>query len=328
LLYSASVGIAFVWGAFIAGAFHLMPHPIGKVTVLGIAGALLAWGVPFIHERIVETERLTPAMHAISNDLRDRMPADAKVLFVNMPWWNAPANPAFLIGAEGMPIYQHEGAPAWTWIAANTAIRRETTYARHPASLTQDPRWMYGQPGEDHDDAALRQRMLESNGVYAFDYDSPGLRARRVALISPAASTPETFIAVLTEGEARYYITQAEALHCSGRIVLDVGWQRAGDASQPLGVFVHGIDAQGNQALTADKDLLNGVMSLDQLPPAVIVNERRIIALPQGTPVIHSIHLGGYRRNDVARLPASRPDGARLEGDQLTVPVAAAASCE
>lgn len=321
LLYSASVGIALLWGAFIAGAVHRIPQPIGKTVVLGIAGVLLAWGVPFIHTRMAETERLSQAINAISNDLRQTKPA-ARALFVNMPWWNAPANPSFLIGAEGMPIYQHEGAPAWTWIAANSAVQRETAYVQHPASLTQDPDWLYGQPGEAVDDAALRERMLAANAVYAFDYDAPGLRVKRVARIEPAQQpVPVDYIAMLANGDARYYITHAEARQCNGDIVLDVGWQRAGDGPQPLGVFVHGIDAQGAQAITADKDLLNGVLSLEQLPPALAVNERRIIPLPAGAPAVTSINLGAYRRSDVARLPARRPDGARFDSDQVNVPI-------
>ncbi len=318
--------------------FTAFPNPSAKTVVLGIAGVLLAWGVPFIHERMVETERLSPAINTISNDLQKTKPDD-KALFINMPWWNAPANPSFLIGAEGMPIFQHEGAPAWTWIAANSAVQRDTAYARHPASLTQDPDWLYGQPGEALDDDALRKQMLASNAVYAFDYDSPGLRAKRVAWIAPALEeSPGDYLAVLDDGDARFYITHAEARQCEGGIVLDVGWQRAspilsprsegigtrivgGEVSQPLGVFVHGIDALGGQVVTADKDLLNGVLPLEQLPPALAVHERRIIPLPAGAPAIASINIGAYRRSDVARLPASQLNGARWESDQVTVPV-------
>lgn len=332
LLYSASIGIAWLWGAFIAGVMQHTRQPIFKVAVLVVTGVLLAWGVPYISERIVETARLSPAMRAISNDLRDHTTADAKVLFINMPWWNAPANPSFLIGAEGMPIFQHDGAPAWTWIAANSAVQRETSYARHPSWLAQDARWVYGQPGDDLDDVNLRERMLSSKAIYSFDYDAPGLRGLRLALLAPAQSaTPQDYLAVMAEGEARYYVAAAEARQCNNEIVLDVTWQHASPdtqsaGSEPLGVFVHGLDAQGNQVITADKDLLNGTLSLDQLPPALQVNERRIITLPPDAPAIASINLGAYRRSDVSRLPASRPDGSRFDGDQIALPVRA--GCE
>jgi hypothetical protein len=329
LLYAASVGIALLWSAFIAGAVRRVLNPISKAVVLGSTGVLLAWSVPFIGERIAETERLTTAMHAISNDLRDRTPADAKTLFVNMPWWNAPANPALLIGAEGMPIFQHEGAPAWTWIMANSGVQRQTSYVRHPVSLTQDPNWFYGQPGEDLDDAALRQRMLDSDAVYAFDYDPPGLRARRVALITPTATLPASYLAVLADGESRYFITLAEARQCNSGVVLDVGWQRDGADSQPLGVFVHGLDAHGNQVVTADNDLLNGALPLDQLPAGKAVNERRVITMPAAAPAIAFVNIGAYRRSDVARLPASHPEGVRLGNDEYSVPVIpSTAPCE
>lgn len=323
LLYAASVGIALVWGAFIAGVVQHSRNLVAKTLALAASALLLAWGVPYITERTVETERLTPAMWAISNDLRDHTPADAKALLINLPWWNAPANPSFLIGAEGMPIFQHDGAPAWTWLAANNAVQRETSYVRHPASLTQDLRWVYGQPGPDLDDAALREHMLAANAIYRFDYDAPGLRSKRVALIAPAQNaTPQDFIAVLQEGASGIYITQAEARQCNSEIVLDVTWQRIGDSTQSLGVFVHGVDAQGNQIVTADRDLLDGVLPLDLLPPALQVNERRIIALPPNTPAIASINIGAYRRSDVSRLPATRAGGTRFAGDQISVPVA------
>jgi hypothetical protein len=228
-----------------------------------------------------------------------------------------------------MPIFQHDGAPAWTWIAANSAVQHETSFVRHPASRTQDPRWVYGQPGPDLDDATLRDRMLRSNAIYAFDYDAPGLRSRRLALIAPAQNeAPQDFFAVLEEGDVRFFITHAEAHQCNNEIVLDVTWQRAGDATQPLGVFVHGMDTAGNQVVTADKDLLNGALPLDQLPPLLSVNERRIITLPISAPAITTINIGAYRRSDVARLPASNAGGARFDGDQVVVPLSADGVCK
>lgn len=327
LLYAPAISIALFWAAVVAALVRAIRQPALKLAPLGFTALLLAWCVPYVNERIAETERLTPAMAAIDADLRALGP-DAKVLLINLPWWNAPAYPAFFVGAEGMPLFQHDGAPAWTWLATVSGTRRETSAVRHEFSLTRDARWNYGQPGETLDDAALRARMLASDLIYTFDYDPPGVRARRVGhirRIEHSGAMSSDFVAKLSlkDGEADAFLHQASARLCDGAITLDLSWSVDRPLGATAGVFVHGLNARGEQTITADRDLLNGALPLDQMPADVTIDERRVIPAPPDVGQITELRVGAYRRDDAARLTATRADGQVWPGDEVVVPVRA-----
>jgi hypothetical protein len=326
LLYVPAIGIALFWAAVVAAVVaalvRAIRQPALKMAPLGFAALLLAWCVPYVNERIAETARLTPAMTAIDADLRALDP-NGKVLLINLPWWNAPTYPAFFVGAEGMPLFQHDGAPAWTWLATVSGTRRETATVKHEASLTRDARWNYGQPGETLDDAALRQRMLASDLIYAFDYDPPGVRTIRIGQIERSDALPSGFVAKLSDGDAHTFLRGASATQCDGVITLDLSWSASQPLGEPVGVFVHGLNAQGEQTITADRDLLSGVLPLDQVPAGVTIYERRVIPAPADTGEVTELRVGAYRRADVSRLTATRADGETWPGDEVVVPVQA-----
>lgn len=321
LLYVPSIGIALFWAAVVAVLVERLRQPVLQIPALALIALLLGWGVPYIRERMDEAYRLTPAMTAIDAELRKSNPA-AKVLFVNMPWWNAPAYPAFLVGAEGMPIFQHDGAPAWTWLATVNGARRETEVVRHEPSLTHDERWLYGQPGETLDSDALRERILQSDYAYQFHYDSPGLRVQRLAAIRPIDTDdpPNDYVAALANGDGRVLIHSASARVCDGRVYLDLAWSSNGGIRQPTGVFVHGIDAQGQQTIAADRDLMNGLLPLEQLPVGIGLDEEREITPPNSTP-LKELRVGAYRRDDLNRFAATHPDGSIWSNDEIVVPI-------
>jgi hypothetical protein len=192
---------------------------------------------------------------------------------------------------------------------------------RHEPSLTRDDRWNYGQPGETLDDAALRTRMLTSDLIYAFDYDPPGMRARRVGRIERNSEIPSDFVAKLNTGDTNAFLHQASALLCADAITLDLSWSVSQPLGTPVGVFVHGLNARGEQTITADRDLLNGMLPLDQLPAAITIDERRVIPVPANAGEITELRVGAYRRDDVARLTATRLDDQVWPGDEVVVPV-------
>ena len=121
---------------------------------------------PEIGQLLRETERMTPVMQTLDADLRQSDPA-AKALFINLPWWNAPNTSGFLIGAEGMPIYQHGDTQGWEWLYAYARTARETKIVYHPISETRDPNWNYGHYGEQVDDNGLRACVSLRNDDHA-----------------------------------------------------------------------------------------------------------------------------------------------------------------
>jgi hypothetical protein len=319
LLYVSSVGVALFWGVVTAGLLRAVRRPLWHLVLLAPVAVLCAWCVPYISERMGETARLTPAMRQIDADLRALLP-DARVLYINLPWWNAPAYPSFFIGAEGMSIFQHDSAPPWTWLAGVSGTRRETDYVRHDISLTHGNLYDYGVAGRGVDDTALRREILRANDVYRFDYDAPGLRVRRLALLGhdPTTTPP---LAKLSTGVAQAVLRVGRAAQCADSVVVDLAWSDVRGMDQPVGVFVHVFDQQNRQAIVADKDLVDGYLPLDQVPAGVVVSETRAIIIPSNVATVKAVWVGAYRRSDGQRFTAARADGGPWESDAVVIPI-------
>lgn len=313
LLYAASVGIAFVWGAAFSFLISRKILAMGLVAILGLN---LIWSAGFIAARLRETERMTPVMLKLDADLRQSDTA-AKALFINLPWWNAPNTSGFLIGAEGMPIYQHENMQGWEWLYAYAQTKRETRIVYHPISETRDPNWNYGHYGAEVDDTTLRAAILAADQTFKFEYDPPGLRVTRIASLRRGAeSIPNAY--TLAGPEAKILMAAPPARACGGKITAQLTWLAVVPAGSPTGVFAHGYDSQNQQALAADRDLINGYLPLDLLPQKVALTETREIVTDKP---ITSLHVGLYAREGVKKFAAFAPDGKRVDGDEIIIPV-------
>ena len=241
LLYTPSIGIALFWAALTALLMQNLRHPAAKAVLAVPIVAMLAWCVPYIGDRMNETARLTPAMKMIDADLR-ASDKDAKVLMINLPEWSAPSYPAFLTGAEGIPIFQSADIPAWTWIYTVSGTRRETTYVRHDISLTRGDRYYYGIPGATINDTVLREKLLAANYIYRFDYDAPGLRARRLAIVQADTLDQASALALFAQGAAQTRLQAAQATACGSTVRANLVWAGITGLSNPTGVFVHGFE--------------------------------------------------------------------------------------
>ena len=222
-----------------------------------------------------------------------------------------------------MPIFQSAGAPPWTWLAANSGTRRTMTYVRHDISLTRGDHFFYGIPGEIVNDVVLRRDILASNYIYRFDYDSPGLRVRRLAIIQMSTQNGLPGLAMLSQGTAKVSIQKAQAYLCQGAVHLDITWAGVQKLMQSAGVFVHGISTQGQQVFVADRDLLEGYLPLDVVPSGVTISETRVINTTPDNPAVSEIRLGVYSRVNGERFTATQDTGVRWDGDEVVIPVGA-----
>jgi hypothetical protein len=315
LLYTSAIGVALFWGLVVITLLQSIKPLVVKGAVCVFCITLFAWCIPYITDRMNETARLTPAMISIDADLRRSDPV-TRVLLINMPYWNGPAYPAFLLGVEGMPIFQSEDTPTWTWLAAVSGVRRETSYIRHDISLTYNEHFVYGIPGHTVNDLTLRQEILKNNLIYRFDYDVPGLRVTRLARIHQGSVTPNvTFM----QGQSRASIQSANAQRCENGIHLNLEWGNVGGMPQPVAVFVHGYGSDGKQVLVADRDLMDGYLPLDQVPFGVVILETRLLSESAST--VNELHIGVYNRVSGGRFSLSDAGGNPLASDELVVPV-------
>lgn len=323
LLYSPSIGIALGWAAVGAAILDRLRWPAARAAVWAAVAGLCAWSGAYVAERTDETARLTPALAAIDR-AQGESNSQSRVALVNVPWWNAPTYPAFFIGAEGMPLYQHDGALEWMWVGAQSNRPRPTRVVRHGPWVTRDARWTYGQPGQDLDAATLRSLVLDSDVTYVFQYDPPGMRSVPLARVTraPAAGVPLAVLAATAGG--RVAVSRASASLCGGLLRLTVAWRTEQPLTRATAVFVHGLDAGGGQRFAADRDLLDGLLPLDELAPGMELTDTRDIRLPADVPAgtLSAVRLGAYGREDGHRLAATRVDGTAWDQDGVVVAVA------
>jgi hypothetical protein len=320
MMYPLAAGVAWFWAALLAGVIVTARRPVLTLALLALVAVLSARFVLYIQDRSAETLRFSHAVRFIEGDL-ERRGAGARALLINLPAWNAPTRPGFVYGAEGTMFFLDANGPVADLLSYARGITfTAVNHARHDISLTQGEQYTYGPAGDVVDDNALRAGVLGSDAVYRFDFDPPGLRVRRLAVLSASAPAAAP-LATLTAGQSRAAIAGASAVACDGRIEATLTWTGIAGIDQPVGVFVHGLNAAGEQVAVADRDLVDGYLPLEQVPAGLTLTETREIKRPDAGPLPVELRLGLYSRIDGKRFTALRVDGTAWPGDEVAVPV-------
>ena len=322
LMYAASIGIALLYAGLVALFLREWRSTLFKGLLLAFVAVLCAWCVPYILDKFNEADRLATGVRAIDADLRTSGPA-SKVLLIDLPLWSGPMNPTFLIGSEGMLFFQDEVLPASTMIASVGNTQRQTVHVRYSEPMMYGPQHIYGVGGQSVDAVALKDKLLASNYIYRFYYDSPGLRAQRLAVIQPSGSESAQ-LARFTKGQASATLETAQAVTCRDHVVLEMTWSDVTGLQEPVAVFVHGMDDGGQQVAVADRDPVGGLLPLNEIPTGIRVNERRVFTTTASLPAVAQIQVGVYSRVDGQRYQAARADGALWDGASVTIPAQAA----
>lgn len=337
LLYSSAIVVAWFW---VFGLMAIAPtwtraHPsrrVGQIALVLVWLIVSVWDIRYIAIRLRETERLTPGLRQLIQQARTSRSTD-DILLINLPWWNAPTNPSFWVGAEGMPLFQHLGAPAWTWVgmqAGGNGIERNTAYITHIASRGQFGDWVYGTPGDEVDDTGLRSRLLDNLNaqhtryVNRFVYDDPGVRLQPLAELRAEATTTPAHYALTNEqnpSDRMAVTTQPIAQRCANHVLLYIDWHLPAKLSTDVAVFVHGLNAAGEQVLVADVDPIGGYLPISQWPAPFTVHEQREILIPPNVTAVTTLQIGLYRRDNGQRLVVTHLDGTRVENDAILAPI-------
>ena len=347
LMYISVIGVALFWGAMAAAIWHhrnSLQWRVLRVAMLTGILALAAICVPYIEVRIAETARLKPMLNILAQDVKASAPGD-RFLYINYSFLNLPNQPLFLMGQEGLDYwgFTEPIGPMWAWAASADDIQRETDEVRIDALLT-DREINYGVPGLSFtrgsagpfkyavfgpvvDEVGLREAMLKSNHIYRFDYDAPGFRMRRVgSIISDTATSVAPPLARLQLGEARTTLQSAAVTTCQinpansaeRRLIATLVWRDTTGMNQPVGIFVHGMNAAGQQVLVADYDLLDGALPLEDMPAQTVITETR--ELRTSEPVTE-LRIGIYTRGDNRRFTALRDNDLLWEGEEIVIPI-------
>ncbi len=310
LHYSASVAIALFWSTAAMGLLHVesqsrkssMWKTLCTLTLYSLLFAACLDSAIGTREILNESLTVSRTMFTVDRELHT-LPENARVLYINAPWYFGRGSPRFLTGSEGMPIYQHDGTFPSTWIGAQSNTLRETKFVRHEISLTHGEQWLYGIPGELVDDAALAAQLLDSDAAYRWDYDESHIRMRRLARLSHNAPPPTAFAAQLRAPDnapGDVTLVHADAHRCRNEITLDIEWHVTTPPAAGTGVLVHGFAADGTQVFNADAAPLGGLVPFNTLPAGLRLLESRIIRLDPAQPPPQRIELGLYRSSDFA----------------------------
>ena len=319
LMYAASIGVALLYAGLMAALLSATRSRVLKGIMLAFVLLLSAWCVPYVMERTNVTARLTDSMKSIDQDMR-ASPAASKVLLIDMPGWVSMNNPAFLMGSEGMLFFQDSMVPPSTMVASVGNTWRDTVHVRNVPSPAYGEGHIYGVAGQMTEGESLKAQVLTANYVYRFYFDAPGLRAERLAILKPATPVADP-LARLAKGQASVVLESAQAVACQGQVVLDLTWSGVTAIQEPVAVFVHGLDAGGQQVAVADRDPVGGLVPLNEIPAGIQVNERRLITTTASMPAITQLQVGVYSRVDGQRYQAVRADGSLWEGESVTLPV-------
>jgi hypothetical protein len=319
LMYVAALGIALVYAGLVAAFFSTARLSLLKAVILAVIIFMSVWCVPYIMERTNVTARLTTSLKSIDQDLRTSSP-DAKVLLIDLPGWMSTNNPAFLLGSEGMLFFQDSMVSPTTMVASVGNTWRETVHVRDLPSPAYGGNYIYGVAGPMTEGEDLKTKVLKANFVYRFYFDTPGLRVQRLATLLPATDISDP-LARISKGTASVVLEKAQALQCQGTVMLDLTWSHASTIQEPVAIFVHGMDASGQQVAVADRDLVGGILPLNELSANIKLNERRVLTTTNVLLSITKIQVGVYSRNDGLRYQATRADGSLWEGESVTIPV-------
>ena len=315
LLYIASMGVSLFLGAIVASLVLILRRRVLQALLWLMLVPLFLWCASYLSNWVMATSRYSAALRVIDRDTRISAPS-ARVLLINVPAWETPTVPQFLIGNESLPLFQSN------ILAAVSGTQRELIVARHDISLRKSEGLSFFYPpiGRPIDDTALREAILKSDLIFKFDQDPPGLRARLIGRIDKRR-TETGGLAFFTDNNAQELVDEAHAYRCGDEVRLDLSWSVVKDVHEPVGIFVHGLDAAGQQVVTADRDLLDGYLPLDLVPPAITITETRLIRLPPHAGDVVSFSIGVYTRSQSRRFTATRPDGTHWADDALSLPV-------
>jgi len=316
--YAGAVGIALCVGAAVSAVWRR-----SRVFVRGVVAASLVvwavWCIRYIDARGLEAARLGAALRTIAADVAASAP-ESRFLVLNFPFWNAPRYPAFLMGNEGLQIYQEGGSGPDGFLFAQNGVRRPTWFHATAEAESAEGAFRY----EPYRGAAPPS-LHEVTHIYRFEYDEPGVRVRRVAVQDSAFAraiddrAPQAVFHARQDDVAALRLTVRKAVECGTQVDLELDWTVLDALPADVTVFVHVYDGSGVRLVAADADPADGLIALGSLLPDVDrpLREQRSIRLPAVGAA--DVHLGVYRRSDGGRLIARSADGVDLPGGEFVV---------
>lgn len=313
--YSGAIGLALCCAAACAALWELRTPLLRTLLVVVLAGWCV-WCVRYVSLRAIESARIGAVLRTISTDL-SVSPADARVLVLNFPFWNAPRYPEFLLGNEGFQIYQEGGSGPDGFLFAQHGDRRAAVLITLPVEDAGAGAFSYV-PYDDRSGVGFTSVSAAMfSYIYRIEYDAHGPRVRRIAVRSMTApmAAPNASFAVAAAASPALVVSSRGARVCDRRLLLDLEWRMVQSVPADVTVFVHVYDAHGVRLVAADADPGERSIPLAALKPGEALREERMIELPVAGDA-YEVRLGLYRRSDGVRYVARGVEGVELKNGE------------
>ena len=330
--YVPLTGVALLWAALLLSLADLagswsprrwLRIGVGAVSV----GLVCAIGV--VHS----TSQL--AFHASAHqpvavvaEVGASMPPGGRMLVLNLPKWIAPKARHFPIGSEGV-IVMAPYVGGDDLVLANTGQRRAVDLGQYRLPFEPGLSYVYQTWGREVDPSGLPAEFASADRIVNVRYLTDTLSALWLGGAEPPVPGAAQAAFDQQLELSAYHLTP-----CRDGWVLATRWRLAPgktgakmSRSTPvptLSMFAQGLDAEGNQIAQNDCALVGGLTGFQSIPAGRDVVDRRLLSVgasPEQASGPVTLYLGVYDYENGRRLPATGPDGARLEGDALAVPL-------
>lgn len=262
LLYTASAGVACLWGGAVVGLQALAGSHRGApaagsrgrvssssrrvALVLGIAALalILLPSLVFLRQRMkLYTVLARPAWQAV--DVARSSP-DAAYLFVNMPEWIAYKDTTFPVGTEGVAfVPNYVGISDFIWVNTGLDVQaREVIFA----NVQSDQPYWFGTWGKVLDWEAMDRAVRSVDRVYITLYRA--WDARLVEAGSVGGTAPEG--EPLARFDGGVLLQDVQAIPEPDGLTAVLVWSVPELADVGDSVFVHLIDGEGKLVGQAD----------------------------------------------------------------------------
>jgi hypothetical protein len=305
VLYLASIGAAWLWALAIDRAAGVIkPIVLRRGLALALALSVLAPSAIFIRQRL-DLHTLNAAPLNATLDVAAQAPADAKLLFVNLPAWISTPELWYPIGHEGalfMPSY----STLADFISTNLNRPSQAVAVEFNSLSTPQP-YYYGVYGPALGWDELEPRVRQADRVYFTRYAPDRIELVEAGRVMKASGSEAAPVASFGSGAV---LEQTDWSVCADRLQVRLTWRAAPGGDWH--VFVHLLNPDGTLAAQHDSPPLMGLYPFWQGSTGERVEDVHPIELA-GLPrdQAYTIAVGVYDPTNGKRLSVTLPEGAQ-----------------
>lgn len=317
LLYLGGMGAALLWAGVPVLLWTKMPARwwLKALAVASLLG-MLAFNVAYVRDKMVLAEAIATPLWQAAHAAQTH-DESASLLYVNVPAWVAPKEPAYRIGTEGLTfIPEYVRVQDSVYVNADVDLRIRA-FMFDP--VKQEWPAYIGYAGEGLDVGGLAKEIRRADGVYLTTYAPDGLQFVEAGALEGGEVAVKPDAAAARFGEQILLVEHQVELSESG-LVLKLWWQANQMPEGNVTVFVHIYDQAGQLIAQGDGYPLSGLFPAGEWQPGDRVRDVRIIAFPDDMAGgKYTVAVGWYNADTGQRLPALDQRGQSIANDALSI---------